>query len=192
MVRLSASRVCLGILGFALLCSVACGDSTGLPPASVPNLIDTTTLFALRGTSIPSPSAYDVVFQRERRTDRGEPFDFAFDIDSTGVAVILPSTVLGITTEAGVQVVEGPFDEIVTAPTDGFVSDSATSITVETVFVARSRATTELCSIFIGSLPRYGKFRILALDMNERTVTFEALVNVNCGFRDLEPGLPTS
>lgn len=192
MVRLSASRVCLGILGFALLWSVACGDSTGLPPASIPNLIDTTTLFALRGTSIPSPSAYDVVFQRERRTDRGEAFDFAFDIDSTGVAVILPSTLLGITSEAGVQIVQGPFDEIVTAPTDGFVSDSAISITVETVFVARSRAAAELCSIFIGSLPRYGKFRILALDMNERTVTFEALVNVNCGYRGLEPGLPTS
>ena len=191
MVRLSASRVRLGILGFALLCSVACGDSTGLPPASVQNLIDTTTLFALRGTSIPSPSAYDIVFARERRTDRGEAFDFAFDIDSTGVAVILPSTVLGITTEAGVQIVEGPFDEIVTAPTDGFVSDSL-SIAVETVFVARSRAATELCSIFIGSQPRYGKFRILALDMNERTVTFEALVNVNCGSRGLEPGLPTS
>ncbi len=192
MVRLSAFRVCLGILGFALLCSVACGDSTGLPPASVPNLIDTTTLFALRGTSIPSPSAYDVVSQRERRTDRGQAFDFAFDIDATGVALILPSTVLGITTEAGVQIVDEPFDEIVTAPTDGFVSDSAISIAVETVFVARSRATAEACSIFVGALPRYGKFRILALDMSERTVTFEALVNVNCGFRDLEPGLPTS
>ncbi len=192
MVRLSASRACLGILGFALLCSVACGDSTGLPPASIANLIDTTTLFALRGTSIPSPSAYDVVFQRERRTDQGEAFDFAFDIDSTGVALILPSTVLGIPTEAGVQIAEQPFDDIVTAPTDGFVRDSAISISVETVFVARSRAASELCSVFIGSLPRYGKFRILALDMNERTVTFEALVNVNCGYRSLEPGLPTS
>ncbi len=119
-------------------------------------------------------------------------FDFAFDIDSTGVAMILPATVLGIPTEAGVQIVEQPFDDIVTAPTDGFVSDSAISITVETVFVARSRASTELCSVFIGSLPRYGKFRILALDMNERTVTFETLVDVNCGFLGLEPGLPTS
>jgi hypothetical protein len=41
-------------------------------------------------------------------------------------------------------------------------------------------------------LPRYGKFRVLDLNIEERSVTLELLVDVNCGYRGLEPGFPSS
>jgi hypothetical protein len=31
---------------------------------------------------------------------------------------------------------------------------------------------------------------VLAYDSLARTVTFQVMVNVNCGYRDLQPGLP--
>jgi hypothetical protein len=41
-------------------------------------------------------------------------------------------------------------------------------------------------------LPRYGKFQVLAIDPAQRTVTLEFLIDRNCGYRGLEPGLPDS
>ena len=69
--------------------------------------------------------------------------------------------------------------------------DSALLVTPGTVFLARSRSSSVLCS-FLGSLARYGKFHVLDIDTGNRSVTLELLVDLNCGFRGLEPGIPTS
>jgi hypothetical protein len=45
----------------AVVGSLGCGDSLGLPPPNFANVVDTTTLFALQGTPISSPSGYDMV-----------------------------------------------------------------------------------------------------------------------------------
>jgi len=44
----------------------------------------------------------------------------------------------------------------------------------------------------VGALPRYGKFQVLSLDPVARSVTFQTLVNQNCGYRSLRPGIPTA
>jgi hypothetical protein len=51
-------------------------------------------------------------------------------------------------------------------------------------FVVRGRIT---CSL---GLPKYGKLEILEFNDATKTVTFRVLINENCGFRSLEPGLP--
>jgi hypothetical protein len=63
-------------------------------------------------------------------------------------------------------------------------------MSVNDVFIGRSRNTSGNC-YYLGSLPRYGKFRVVAVDVPNRTITLETLVNVNCGYRKLEPGFPT-
>ena len=125
------------------------------------------------------------------RPEMGEPFDFAFDIDSTGAAVLKPSGLLGIVTAAGLLAPDKPYDELDRAPLDGYVSDSVFHLADGTVFVARSRSSSQFCS-YLGSLPRYGKFRVLELNMVERFVRLETLVDLNCGYRNLEEGVPTS
>ncbi|MEE8117747.1 MAG: hypothetical protein V3T28_11620 [Gemmatimonadales bacterium] len=169
--------------------AVACDNPLALPPARFANEIDTTTIHALRGTPIALPSAFDIVANTPARTDRAEPFDFAFDIDSGGNALLKPAGALGLTNEPGILVSSDPFDSIVTAPLDGYVIDSEVPVRVGTVFIARSR--TESCSRTV-ALPRYGKFRVLELDLQERALTLQKLVNTNCGFRSLVPGTPTS
>lgn len=187
------SRFRLGRTGVALVAIVAsaCDDNFGLPP-SVPNTVDTTTLYALTGTPIATPSAYDLVFGRAARTDLGQAFDFAFDILANGEARLYPAGALRLSPEAGILIVTRPFAEVRSAPLDdAYVQDSSVVVRTETVFVARSRAASEGCA-FLGALPRYGKFRVLAIDLDRRTIAFEHLVNHNCGYRGLEPGLPNN
>lgn len=192
MMRISFRRIWLAVAAAAgLLLAAACGDSLGLPPAQFTNKVDTTTLFALTGTDISAPSGYDVVTRVRTRTDLDEPFDFAFDLDPSGRALIIPPQVLGKPTDAGLQLSDLPFGEIQSAPLEGYQADSAQTVAVGTVYIVRSRLAAELC-VFLGSLPRYGKFRVLAVDLQARTITLELLVNQNCGFRGLEPGVPTS
>jgi hypothetical protein len=61
-------------------------------------------------------------------------------------------------------------------------ADSAAELLVQ------SRLTT--CS-FGANASYYAKLRVLAVDAAARRIDFEILVNTNCGYRGLEPGLPT-
>ena len=181
-------------LSAALLCGLlavgaACNNSLGLPPPTLENVVDTLTLFALRGTDITEPSAFDMVNRAGVRTDRGRAFDFAFDIDSTGTPVLFPAGALGLTNEPGLRLSDEPFDLLTKAPQDGYERDSVVTAEPGTVFLARSRVTAENCSFF-SSFARFGKFRVMDVDTSNRTMTLELLVNANCGYRELRSGLP--
>ncbi len=167
--------------------ALACGDALGLPPVQSDNVVDTTVLFALQGTDISAPSGFDIVSGLRSRTDLAEPFDLAFDIDANDRALLFPAAALGLLTEAAVRESSQSFGAIDRAPTDGYQSDSALVLRVSMVILARSRAAPQFCA-FLGAIPRFGKFRVLAIDQAARTVTLEFLVNVNCGYRSLEPG----
>jgi hypothetical protein len=39
-------------------------------------------------------------------------------------------------------------------------------------------------------VPKYAKLEVLSFDEAARTVTFRILIDENCGFKGLEPGLP--
>ncbi len=168
---------------------VACGDPNTLPPPQVDNVVDTTVLFALSGTPLNAPSAFNVVEATTARTDRNLPFDFAFDIDGAGTALLYPPGALGLFPEGGILVSTESFAGVLTAPLEGYVADSAVAVAAGTVFVVRSRASSVQCAL-AGALPRYGKFHVLGVDPQQRTITLEFLVNRNCGYRGLEPGLP--
>lgn len=173
----------------AILGGLGCGSSLPVGPATIPNEVDTLTLHALTGTDITQPSAIDLIIRRAVRTDRAAEFDLAFDIDSAGVPKIFPAGALGFPAEPGVQVMEDSFEEILEAPEDEYESREPLAIVQGTVFVARSRFSSVNCT-FIASIARFGKFRVLSIDTAERTVTLQTLINANCGFRSLAPGLP--
>jgi hypothetical protein len=166
----------------------ACGDPVNLNPPSTPNVVDTVQLHALRGTAVALPSGFDVPTRSATRTDAPD-FDFAFDISDAGAALVYPAGALGLSPDPGLLRVSDTFEGVETAPTEGYVSSSALELAVNDVFVARSRPAAVGCT-FTGALPRYGKFRVLAVDAVARSVMLEALVNQNCGYRDLLPGLP--
>jgi hypothetical protein len=166
-----------------------CGDPFG-QKAQFTNGVDTVTLFALRGTPIRSHSAYDMYTLSTSRTDTTAGYDFAFEIDSTGRALIYPAGALGLSRDAGVQLMDRTFDAVHSAPETGFSTDTAIVVEKGKVFVARSRVSSLYC-VYV-AVPRYGKFHVLEIDTTARSISMEALVDLNCGYRSLEPGLPGS
>jgi hypothetical protein len=172
-----------------LAAAVACGADSQLAPPQFDNVVDTVVLYALTGTPIATPSAFDGVRGTAVRTDQSLAFDFAVDLDASEVLELKPAGTLGYFPEAGLLITTETFDGLTSAPLEGYVGDTVRTAEAGTVFVLRSRASSELCPL-AGSLPRYSKFRVLGVDPVERSVSLEFLVNRNCGYRGLEPGLP--
>ena len=174
----------------AALVIAACGDDGYIAPPTADNVVDTVTLGALfHNDDITLESAYSISLARPVRTDASGNFDFAFDVDSTLGPVLLPAEVTGVfypsKTNPGLQRMTVPFDSIVRARSNGYVTNAPLTADSGDVFLARS-----LISCGIG-VPLYAKLQILAVDTVANTVTFQIMVNQNCGYRGLEPGLPS-
>jgi hypothetical protein len=175
------------LLAPALLAAMAaCSDPFQLPPANLSTATISVTLWALTGTDISDPSAYDVMQNLVARTDRTSVFDFAFDIQLDSLhdttAVFLPRGALGLYVDGGLQVTQQPYDSITIAPTTGYQDTSAVVVTPGTVILAASRSQT--CNSGIIK-PIYAKIHVTALDLVARTVTFDILTDPNCGYRSL-------
>jgi hypothetical protein len=187
--RISLSQFRLGAAtAGALFAAVACGEDVTVPPATIPNVVDTVTLWAVTGTPVSQPSAFDMVANRVANTTLQEPLDFVFDMSTSGASVFEPALLVGLINEAGLLPSELPFDSIITAPEVDYISEEPLPVQLGSTFVGQSRLSSTNCSV--GSLPRYGKFHVLEIDTDARTVTLELLVNENCAYRSLEPGIP--
>ena len=182
--RISARHVAL--TGLALL-AAACGDTTGLPAAFFTNVVDTVSLYALRGTPVTQPSAYTLDGAQAVRTDQTTALDFAFDFDSLGAPALFPTGAINLGQLSGLQHFTTPFAAIKLAPTGGYIFDKPLALDTGTVVLVRSRPT--LCSFGV-TVSLYAKLRVLAVDSTARRLDFEILVDQNCGYRGLELGLP--
>jgi hypothetical protein len=171
-----------------LAVAIACSDANSLADPTVSNVVDTVTLGSVEGTPISVPSGYNIASGAVRidQTD----FEFVYNVrrltDGTYQRVFLPRATLGLTSstaDPGLQAREETFDGITRAPSNGYTADSAVPIQVGQRYVVRSRV---VCASL--GVPLYGKLEILSFQ--DSTVTFQVLVDKNCGYRDLLPGLP--
>ena len=178
----------------ALAFTASCGDPYGPSEAFRENRTDTLSLYALSGTPIALPSAYSIFLRQSVRPDLArEGFDFAFDIDTVGRPVLLPTGALGLGRGSGIQLASTPFDSLRIAPTSNYQRDSAVAVDSGSVAILHSRQ--PLYPVCVTNVPAfYAKLEILAIDTtsgpNGRRVDFRILTDINCGYRGLEPGLP--
>jgi hypothetical protein len=170
-----------------VLLSAACSDTTGLPAPFFTNTVDTVSLYALRGTLVTQPSAYTLDAAQAVRTDQTTALDFAFDFDSLGAPALFPTGAINLGQLSGVQTSTTTFDALTLAPTGGYIFDKPLALDTGTVVLVRSRPTQ--CSFGV-TLSLYAKLRVLSVDSTARRLDFEILVDRNCGYRGLEPGLP--
>ncbi|HUR93725.1 MAG TPA: hypothetical protein VMY76_04020 [Gemmatimonadales bacterium] len=177
------------LLLIAIGLAAACSDNNDFGDPTEFNVLDTVTLGALEGTSIATPSGYNIAVGA-LRTDQSVDFEFAYNIrrleDGSYQRVFLPRAALGLSgsnANPGLQRRNEAFDAITRAPSNGYVSDSAVPVQVGERYLVRSR-------VICGNLgvPLYGKLEILSFQ--DSMVTFQTLVNQNCGYKDLLPGLP--
>jgi len=177
----------LALLSALAVAAAACDETIGLPAASFTNVEDTVSLFALDGTPLAAPSGYNIQVKTALRTDHTTSFDFAFNITPAGQAVLLPTGALGLGRGSGIQVQSAPFDSVKTAPTGAYTDTLPVVVDSGTVAVVHSRASQ---CVFGAIVFYYGKVQVLAIDTVARRIDFRVLVDQNCGYRDLEPGIP--
>lgn len=182
-VRGARFAVCAAVL----LVATACDSSTGLPPAAFTNVVDTISIYALDGTPLSAPSGYNLGSNSVVRTDRSLRFDFAFNITPAGQAVLLSTGALKMGRSSGIQLQSVPFDAITIAPTTAYEDTTAVVIDSGTVAVLHSQATT---CVYGAIVFYYGKVEVLAIDTVARRMDLQVLVDQNCGYRGLEPGIP--
>ena len=173
-----------GTLAAALLAG-ACSSTLGPPAATSVNVIDTVTLYAASGTPVGTPSAYDIQIGARVRTDTSPVFDFLFDMTGTSSKLYPPGALPGFGRSAALEYAAS-FDGTTTAPTGGWNDTTALAVDSGSVVLVRSRAIN--CSFAVVFL--YAKLQVLAVDTLARTIQFQILNNMNCGYRDLTPGLP--
>jgi hypothetical protein len=173
----------------ALATMAACGDEDNLADPTSENVVDTVTVGSLTDTPVTTASGFSVSSSLPVRTDLDAGFDFAYDIQGpaeTGLKVFLPRAALGITSggtaEPGVMRREEAFDDIEAAPSNGYVTEEAVPVALGEVYIVRSIV---VCSI---GVPVYAKIEIIGFEDN--SLVLKRLRNVNCGYRELLPGLP--
>lgn len=186
--RFRRFRLPAALLGASLASVlVACGTSSGLPAAYIENTVDTISLYALDGTPLSAPSGFNVATNQVLRTDRTSVFDIAFNITPTGTPVLLPTGALGLGVASGIAVSSTSFDGVTSAPQSGYADSIAVPVDSGMVAVLRSRPSQ---CIYGAIVYYYGKVQVLQIDTTARRIDLQVLVNQNCGYRDLEPGIP--
>jgi hypothetical protein len=182
-------RIRLNPLLILLALAAGCSDANSLAAPTSSNVVDTVTIGALVGTPISTPSAFSI-FSDAVRVDQTTDFEFAYNVQgSDSQRVFLPRATLGLVSSGsanpGVQVRSETFDQITEAHSNGYVTDSVVPVSVGQRFMVRSRV---VCTTL--GVPLYAKLEILELD--NKSVTFQVLVDRNCGYKGLKPGLPDS
>lgn len=172
------------------LSAVAACSANQLAPATTTNVVDTVTMGALAGAPLQYPSAYDVTVGQAVRTDQTSAWDFIYTIDSLGRHVLLPLhaiTGLGVTTGSNPGFIRETqtFAQLTEAPTDTYLTTDTLVIAPGDVLAVRSRVACYL------SVPQYAKLHVIDFNDVLKTVRLEVLSDTNCGYKNLQPGIPT-
>lgn len=171
--------------------TAACNGNQ-LAPAQVINVVDTVTMGSLNGAALQYPSAFDITLGQAVRTDQTSAFDFVFNIDSAGHHVLLPlHAIAGLGNATGsnpgfIRETTTSFDQITVAPSDPYVTTDTLVIAPGDVFIARSRV-----ACYLG-VPQYAKLQVIDFDDVLKTVRLQVLSDINCGYKNLQPGVPTN
>jgi hypothetical protein len=178
-----------------LFAMAACGG--GDPFRSQPTSENTerqTPVFALSGTPIGLPTAYQFTTEslvRPQVLANGQVnFDVAFDLTADNRVLLYPVRLIvpqppGGSPIVGLQRSSGSFDAIERAPDRGYTDDSSMVVAKGEVVLVRLPGS----GCAFGD-PFYAKMQIDTIFPAERRMILRTLVNRNCGYRALTPGVP--
>jgi hypothetical protein len=120
-------------------------------------------------------------------------FDIAFDIDSAGHVLFMPlrtiASALAPTHAVGLQVSQGSFANLITAPKNGYRADTTLIGAANVTVVAQSNDLTT-CGLAISGQNLYAKVIVTAVDPVARSMKVVFTVDPNCGFVSFADGVP--
>lgn len=193
-IRPPAGRLAAAL--FATLGLAACDDPLGLR-ASLAVRFDTLSVFAMTGTPVTYPAAYNVGIGTIARVDSDVAFDVAFDLTGTGQVRLIPARLISATRNlggfpsatprVGLQRHSGSFESLTKAPNGNYTYDS--TLVVAPGDAVAIEVMSDACQFSLSSLI-YAKLVVDSIDTSSRLVYFRATRDPNCGFRSLQPGVP--
>lgn len=169
----------------------ACGSFTGVP-ASLINIIDSGTVYALNGSPPGAPTALAATSGVLLAANSSFVFDVAFDIDSAGNVVYLPQRAvasgLASTHQVGLQKLSTAYDSLANAPKSGYRADTALVAAVNQTVVLQIADPS--CSVSITGTTLYAKVVVTKVDPVAKQLTVQYSVDPNCGFVSFALGVP--
>lgn len=195
LIYLMKARLVLLAAMFVAVLLNACGDPTNIK-ASLPTSVDTLSVFALTGTPPAYPSGVAIVARRPVRVDGFANFDVAFDINSSGNAVIYPVRLVvpspNGSRPVALQKVAGTFDAVAEAPRTGFADSALVMLPGDVVVVQTAHNTSgDICQFALNP-NLFAKFVVDSINQTSRTIYLKMGFDPNCGFRSFATGIPTS
>jgi hypothetical protein len=171
--------------------AAACGDPFS-QKAQVTNASQPFAIGALTGGDPSMPAGLSLANKITVRVDGSFQFDLAFDIGADGRPIVLPvalvGTPIGSVPAIGLQRQVGGYDSLKTAPKDGYFFDSTMVFSPSAAIAVQAQSSA--CSLSLTPY-NFAKITIDSIDAKHRILYGRALVNLNCGFRELTEGLPT-
>jgi hypothetical protein len=194
-IRRRALTVAATLAGAATL--AACDDPLGLR-ASLQVQVDTLSAFAMTGTPVTYPSAFDAGNSAVVRVSTDVGFDIAFDFTAAGAIQLVPARQVSATRDlggavasasrrVGLQQGTGTFESITRAPSGGYTYDSVLVVAPGVPVVME--VSSDVCQFSLASTI-YAKIVVDSIDQSTRQLFFRATVDPNCGFRSFQPGVP--
>lgn len=176
------------------LVAAACNDPFAIT-ASISNTVDTLDLYAVNQSPVIRPSGYIVALRALTRPGLDAPvynFDFIYRLDPVQGPQLVPFGALArgdsVNGRPGLLATSVPFDSIKLAEQTGYQTSQPVNIAVGSTFYIRS-AVPNGCVL---SIPYYAKFEVLSIDETNQSIKFRILVDINCGYRGLQTGVPGS
>ena len=164
--------------------TAGCGSSNEPIVLPLPSGPSEAELADFAGDDLLDPSAFDILDATDSRTDQVPGWDFVFQ-NGTDTTTLRPrSEVTTDSAASGLQHVDGSFEALDRAPSDGYITDERVPIKVGDVLAGRSRRD----PLFQVRCLRYAKFEVLEIDVAAGTVKLLHLVNPNCEQTSLVPG----
>jgi hypothetical protein len=186
-----SSRVVVAALAVV---AIACGNPTK-PIATIPNTFSTFALYALTGA--PANAATAISFLGGlARTDASFAFDVAFDVDTSGRALVYPVRAVagglaGSVSHVGLQVVPGTFEAVREVPATGYDTLSVQRVAPGTVLAVELLEAT--CAYSPVGQFFYGKLVVDSVKLAPRRLYARTVLDANCGYRQVMPdSVPTS
>ncbi|MFW6084782.1 MAG: hypothetical protein ACODAA_06170 [Gemmatimonadota bacterium] len=161
--------------------AVACTDPfepilTPIPEPREAELID------FEQGDLVDAAAYDMLTSSAVRTDQTSGWDFLFVVDDEEGPALLPrSGLLDDDSSAGVQLADGPFDTLESAPEDGYSTSDLVPVAPGDVLLLVSRQNPGVsvrCRV-------YGKLEVESIEGSPAVLALRVVINPNCERRRL-------
>lgn len=186
-----ARRATLALVAAFVMLVSACEDPNA-NKAAFTNADQPFVIAALTGSDVTAPAGLSLANRTVVRIDGIFDFDLAFDINGAGQVVVLPvgkvGTPLGGTRFLGLKRGGVSYDQLTEAPKSGYTGDSTMVITLGAGLAIQSQASNCVYSL---TPYTFAKITIDSVNPVKRMLYGRALINLNCGLRQLTPGLPS-